>query len=300
MMLRWSGVALATYVMLCVLHVAFAQSLVASNVGRRRVRWATAWACYAAALLFFPTAWWLPPLVGLFSQLIPMRAYLRPPMRLEFLEMKGVVIDLLRGLLLGAVLWSDKFFLFIKTDGIFQVDAIFFALLPAVLAYNYYFVRLAPIIDRAVVTVRTAMETKNTRVLAKRSIAASDAITTSISRTAFAGMLLAFCLVVVAAVYAPASLRLVAAVTMASLMFMLTTVACYKLDYIGYEKLAQALSAVHLILCAAGFLVFPVGVILYVVLFVVGTGLFVGALYICLDQWRSTEYALFWRHATAW
>ena len=158
LVMGWSWQAFGAFLGLCVLHVAFVQSLIAANVDRRRLRWALAWACYATALIAIPAAWYLPPLVGLISQVVPMRSHLSQLRRTILLDKVDVAADLVRGLLLGAVLWADKLLLFLKSDGVFQVDAIFLALLPAVIAYNYYFIRLAPHIDRAVGDVRTAVE----------------------------------------------------------------------------------------------------------------------------------------------
>ena len=76
LVMRWSLTAVLTYVVLCLLHAAFAQSLVLVNVTCDRVMWAAAWVGYAAALLLFPAAWLLPPLVGLLTQLVPLRSVL--------------------------------------------------------------------------------------------------------------------------------------------------------------------------------------------------------------------------------
>jgi hypothetical protein len=296
----WSVSALAAYLMLCILHLAFAQSLVVINVARRRVQWAVAWACYAGALFLFPTVWYLPPLVGLFTQLVLMRRHLRVMRRPVWLDRRDVARDLGRGLLLGSVLWSDKLMLFLKSDGVFEVNTVFLALLPAILAYNYYFVRLAPIFDGSVEAVRTAMEHEGNRVLSRRSTALSAVVTASIGRTALLGAgfgLLVTCLV---GLTEPTATPLVAAVSVASWFFMMNTVLCYKLDYIGQQAQAQAFSAVHLVACLVIFLAFPVGPALYAWLVLIEAVLFAVALQACLTQWRSAEYALFWRHATAW
>jgi hypothetical protein len=190
--------------------------------------------------------------------------------------------------------------LFLKSDGVFEVSTVFLALLPAILAYNYYFVRLAPVFDGSVEAVRTAMEHEGNRVLSRRSNALSAVVTASIGRTALmcAGFgLLVTCLV---AVTAPTATALVAAVSVASWFLMMTTVLCYKLDYIGQKAQAQAFSAVHLVACLVIFLALPVGPALYAWLVLIEAVLFVVALQACLTQWRSAEYALFWRHATAW
>lgn len=169
LVMHWSPRALGTYLGLCVLHLAFAQSLVLANVGHRRVLWAVAWASYAGALFVAPTHWYLPPLLGLVTQLVAMRRYLPQMLHPATLDRRDVAVDLVRGLLLGAVLWSDKLFFFLRSDGHFAVSTVFLALLPAILAYNYYFVRLAPGLDRSVGALRTAMENEPYNRLADRS-----------------------------------------------------------------------------------------------------------------------------------
>ena len=298
--MSWSWIAFTAYLALCLLHVAFAQSLVASNVGRRRVRWAVAWGCYAAALLLAPTAWYLPPLVGLVSQLVLMYDH-RPVLRhVRVLPTVEVARELIRASSSARFFWSDKFFLFLKTDGLFEVNAIFIGLLPAVLAYNYYFVRLAPHIDQAVGAVRLAIEKESKRSLIERTSSAFDAVTLSISGIAFIGAFTVLMPAVLVGLYMPAELPLVAAVSIASFLFMMTTLVCYKLDYLGSVVVAQRLSAIHLLICATAFVALPIGAPLYVWLIGLEGALFLAALYTCLENWRSAEYALFWRHAMAW
>ena len=134
-----------------------------------------------------PSLWFLPPLVGLATQLIPLRrhwAALTHPSRLHFAQ---VAKDMLRGLLLGAVLWSDKYFLFLKAGDHFAVTSVYIALLPAVLAYNYYFVRLAPRFDASILELRRAMEDEPYDVLADRSRSVYQLVTRSLSRSAAVG-----------------------------------------------------------------------------------------------------------------
>ncbi|UUL77439.1 hypothetical protein NG819_08250 [Pseudarthrobacter sp. Fe7] len=145
----WSWNAMLHYVALCVLHLLFVQSLVLANVANRRGLWAAAWSGYAAALFLAPTAWWLPPLVGTATQVVALGTGLRHLSVTKHLDARVFGGDLVRGLLLGAVLWADKYTLFLVTGGAFQVVAVFAAMLPAVIAYNFYFVHLAPGVDRA-------------------------------------------------------------------------------------------------------------------------------------------------------
>ena len=300
LVMSWTWSAFGTYLTLSMLHVAFTQSLIVSNVARRRGRWAIAWTCYAAVLFLVPTLWYLPPIVGLVSQLIPLRKYLpylRQAIRLDAADVAG---DLIRGLLLGALLWADKLLLYLKSDGEFDVNAVFLALLPAVFAYNYYFVRLAPHIDRSVMDVRNAMETQPSRIVAQHSGVVSEVVAMSIARTAFIGAVMTLAVAAGVAAYDPAKLSMVTAVSVASFLFMMTTLATYKLDYIGYRMHAQIFGAIHLAMCVVLFLALPIGPLLYVWIALVDLVLFIAALRMCLTEWGSAEYALFWRHATAW
>lgn len=298
--MRWSVKAAAVYVTLCLLHMAFAQSLIIANVGRRRVLWAVAWAAYAAALFVVPTLWFLPPLVGLLTQLVAQRAFL-PRLRVGArLEHVDVLKDMLRGLLLGSVLWADKFFYFLKSADHFAVTEVFLAMLPAVLAYNYYFVRLAPTFDDSVGALRVAMEREPYSTLASRSRQLASTVQTSVNRTALVGALLAFALTDIVAASTPADVRLIAAVAVASWLFMMTTVLSYKLDYAGKTGIAQLYGLAHLVLCAAVFLWLPAGAMLYAALAVGELGLMAVVWRSTLFHWRASEYTLFWRHATAW
>ena len=102
----------------------------------------------------FPTAWWLPPLLGLLPQLVVLRHHLLTrPVTVPFRPLAG---DVVRGLLLGAVLWGDKLVYFLADPDGFAVQTVFLALLPAVLAYNFYFIRVAPGFDSSVAALRHA------------------------------------------------------------------------------------------------------------------------------------------------
>ena len=299
---RWSFAALATYAAMCALNMAFAQSvvpaLVRGNVTGKRGLWALAWTSYAAALLAFPTAWYLPPLLGVASQLLPLRHHLwTRPTSLGGFE---VARDFGRGFLLGSVLWADKLLLFLKAGNHFPVTTMFMALLPAILAYSYYFVCLAPQFDQSVRSLRVAMERESYSRLALRSRSLASKVANSISRTAFVGACLAFCVTWIMGEHQPRSVSLATMVALASWLFMLNTVLCYKLDYIGQSGLAQALSGVHLLVCVGVFLAFPPGASLYGWLAVLEMPVFLLTLVSCLQQWRTPEYPLFWRHATAW
>lgn len=295
---QWSMTTMSAYVVLCVLDLAFAQSLVLTNIGRQRFGWALAWTGYAAPLLVFPTAWYLPPLLGLVPQLVLLRRFLRVrPIASDPLDL---LRDVVRGLLLGSVLWADKLFYFLRDGNHFAVETVFLALLPAVLAYNYYFIRLAPGFDSSVTSLRTAMEKEPISKLGKYSQELFALVQGSIVRTALVGAVLSFCISWAMSNITPDHAGLVAGVATASWLFMMTTVLCYKIDYIGQHRASQGLSGVHFILCSVAFLAMPAGAGLYFALAGVELLLFFVALRACLTAWRTPEYTFFWRHATAW
>ncbi|NAZ85081.1 hypothetical protein [Kineococcus indalonis] len=292
--------AVGAYLLLCVLHVAFAQSLVVANTPQRRRLWALAWTAYAAALLAAPALWFLPPLAGLVVQLLALRRSLvrvRRPARLEHAD---VAADLLRGLLLGAVLWGDKFVLFLASGAHLAVQTIFTALLPVVLAYNHYFVRLAPGFDASVARVRTAMEQDTFAVLTERSRALYGTVVGSVVTTGSVAAVLGLLVTAVVAAHDPAALALSATVTIASWFLLMITVLCYKLDYIGRRLPAQALSAVHLLACVVVFTAGTPALEAYAALVVADLAVCAVALALCLRHWRTPEYTLFWRLATSW
>jgi hypothetical protein len=295
---QWSMKTMSAYVVLCALDLAFAQSLVLTNIGRQRFGWALAWTGYATPLLVFPTAWFLPPLLGLVPQLILLRRFLRVrPLALDPVDM---LRDVVHGLLLGSVLWADKLFYFLKDGNHFAVETVFLALLPAVLAYNYYFARLAPGFDSSVTSLRMAMEKEPISKLGRYSQELFALVQASIVRTALAGALLSFSISWVMINFTPDHAGLIAGVATASWLFMMTTVLCYKIDYIGQHRASQGLSGAHLILCGVAFLAMPTGPGLYFTLAGIELLLFFVTLRLCLTAWRTPEYTFFWRHATAW
>jgi hypothetical protein len=298
--MHWSAEALATYVGLCVLYIAFAQSLILSIVYRRRGLWAVGWAALTVALLVAPDLWFLPPLVGLATQVVPLYRHRASFRRPTWLAGTDVAKDVVRGLLLGAVLWSDKYFLFLKAGNHFAVTSVYVALLPAVLAYNYYFVRLAPAFDQSILDLRRAMEDDTYDVLADRSRAVYRLVTRSLSRSAAIGAIIAFLVTWFLTVWSPASVALVAAVAVASWLAMMLTLFCYKLDYIGQSAVAQRFSAVYLVGCMAAFILLPVGPAPFVALIGFDLVLVAVTLRSTLQHWRSPEYSLFWRYAMAW
>ncbi|MFC4904357.1 hypothetical protein [Kocuria oceani] len=295
----WSAQAMGTYLVLCGAHVLFVQSLVLANVGERRGLWALAWGAYAMALAAAPTLWILPPVLAAATQIAAMGKHLTHARSFERLGHRNFAGDVIRGLLLGAVLWADKFVLFLVTDGTFQVVVVFMGMLPAVLAYNFYFVNLAPHVDRAVAGLHRAIEREPLPVLASHSTLLSHIVDRAVLRTGAIGMALTLAASMLLGGLQPAHVLLAVAVSVASWTFMMLTLLSYELDYIGEKITAQALSAAHLLVCVLAFTALGTngayGVLLLadLVLVAVAWGLY-------KRHWIQPEYTLFWRHATSW
>jgi len=304
----WSAAAFGTYLALAVLHLLFVQSVVVTNVAQRRGLWALSWLVYAAALFVAPTWWFLPPVlattVQLWSLRNPIRALLRGSAQPERLALARVDLrltwaDIAKGFLLGSVLWADKLLLFATTGGRFDVDVVYLAMLPVVLAYNYYFVRLAPIFDRQVIDVRHALENESFGVLHATSRRLVDDTARALVRTAAVAALLNAGVVAILGLARPGVVALAVAVSIASWLFMAATLLGYKLDYVGRGGVAMLLGGLHLVLVVAAFAFFPV-LDAYVVMIAGESVLVAAAAAVAYSTWSSPSYTLFWRHATSW
>jgi hypothetical protein len=294
----WPFEATLTYLALCLLHTAFAQSLIPGTLERRRTRWALAWAAYSAGLLVVPTLWFVPPLLGLASQVIPLRQVLLR--RLDKLDVREAYRSMLVGLLLGSVLWADKLFLFLMLRARFEVTAVFVGLLPAVVAYSLYFVAFAPRFDATVRSFRSALERESHSALGSWSESLAVHVLRSVTLTGLLAAALGLALTLLVAVALPEASGLVAAVAVASCLFIVTTLACYKLDYVGERRLAASLSALHLLVVAVIFTFVEPDAQLYVWLAALEIPVTLAASLLALKHWRTPEYTLFWRHATTW
>ena len=303
---RWSFTAMATYAGLCALHLIFVQSLILANVGNRRGLWALAWAGYAAALFAAPTLWWLPPLLGTATQIAAMGRALASLSLRNRPDGRNFAVDVVRGLLLGAVLWADKFLLFLATDGDFPVVIIFVSMLPAVIAYNYYFVNLAPRVDQAVSSLHRSIAEEPLTVLATESKRLTRTVDRAILSTGTMGMLLTLIISLVVDGFQPENALLAVCAGVASWAFMVLTLLSYELDYIGVRMPPQLLGAIHLALCAGVFAfaaaaASPTAAALAYVALVAADVLLVAVAWVLYKRhWSQPEYTLFWRHATSW
>lgn len=295
----WSLQVVGIYMLMCALHLLFVQSLVIANVGQRRGHWAAAWAAYAIALAVVPTWVWLPPVAATLTQLFFIRGQLRHVLAFERLAHQHVAQDLLRGLLLGSVLWADKFVLFLATDGGFHVVVVFMAMLPAVLAYNFYFVNLAPSVDSSIQNLHSAIQGESVQELVSTSRNLSRVVDRSLLRTGALGMVLTLACSLILGVVFPEYLVLSVSVALASWCFLMLTMLGYELDYIGEKGLPQILGGAHLAILAAVFALLPVSAA-YGALILGDLVLVAIAWALYKRHWSQPEYTLFWRHATAW
>lgn len=299
LLLRWSPTALLAYAALICLHLVFVQSLVPGNVLQRKGVWAAAWLAYALALLAMPTVWWLPPVLGTVTQLVFLRAALPQVRALRSPGALPALRDMVRGALLGSVLWADKLILFLVVGPRMDVVAVFLALLPAILAYNCYFQLYAPGVDRAVGRLRTAIHGEPYAAMTRRSAQLSGAVESAVRRTLAIGAVGAIPTALVLGAALPGSFPWGLSVLAASWLFMTVTLLTYQLDYIGRRVGAQVLCAVHLAACCLTLaLLGPAGA--YPVLIGVDAVLAVAAYVGYRRVWSVPEYTLFWRQALAW
>lgn len=297
--MHWGASAVGAYALLTALHLLFVQSLVVGNVLSRKGVWAVAWSAYAASLLMAPTLWWLPPIVGTITQLVFLRHYLRRILAVRWIRPGATLADMARGLALGSVLWADKFLLFVFSGGRLDVVAIFMALMPAVIAYNAYFVVLAPQVDRAAAGLRHAITHEPYDIMNRHSSGLFGTVERSLRITMVVGALCSVPTAVIMEILVPRSIALTLTVIVASWLFMMVTLLAYQLDYIGNKVSAQVISAVHLLVCVLAFSVFP-DTAGYWMLILADLVLFFVAYAFYRKAWRLPEFTLFWRQAVSW
>ncbi|MDO4898468.1 MAG: hypothetical protein Q3965_04075 [Rothia sp. (in: high G+C Gram-positive bacteria)] len=298
--LQWNFTALIAFLLLAFLNVIFGQLLVIANIPTNsRNIWAFAWLAYALTLLAVPTVWFLPPVAGICVMLVVMRHHLRYLTVFKRLQFSAVAQEMLRGFLLGSVLWADKYILFIVLDGKMNVNAVYMGLIPAVLAYNYFFAAEATKVDRAVATLRTILQTKGYKQVERYSGKVENRVVESTRNTLLVAAVSSCLVALIIYFTSPASFDLTLAVIVSSWLFLAVTIYCYQIDYLGSHGIPQLIGLAHLLLCiiafalipsARGYLIIMVGELALVIVSYVGFR----------RTWRTPAYDLFWRHAIAW
>ena len=299
LILRWSLPAIGAYWLLMVINVLFAHSLVLANVTRDRIGWVMGWSAYAVSVAVVPTWWWLPPLAGLLTQLIPLRRHLlAAPAWSSFRSNLG---DVGRGLLLGAVMWGDKLLYFYRSDGDVPVIILFVASLPAVIAYNFYFVCRAPDFDTSVRRLHAALEKEPLHNLRTYSRGVHQVALRSQRDTAVVGGILVFliCMLLWSSA-GPEHTSLVGAVSAVSWMCVMISIACYKLDYAGDSRSVAILGGLHLLACVVLFATPLPAAPVYIGILCADAVTFVIALLLFNRAWQAPEHTLFWRRALTW
>ncbi len=296
---HWRPSAVLVYATLCLLNAAFAQSLVYCIVSRHSILWLAGWGAYAAALLVIPRLWFVPPLAGLWVQVLYLARQTRfAPLRL--FKPERILADLAKGALLGCLLWSDKYLYFLRFPHDFPAAVLFGAMVPAIVAYNFYFALLAPRTDGLVDAVRQAMAAAPISRLRQECSSLSSHIRDSAAQAALLCALLSLLAVSVLRLVIPADSLAAGAEMLACWCFVMGALACYKLAYLGQGRLAYGYGAMHLTLAGTAFALSPSGPGVYLMLAAVELLLVTLVLRVCLRDWDQPEFMLFWRHATQW
>jgi hypothetical protein len=295
----WRPQAVLVYATLCLLNAAFAQSLVYSVISRHSILWTAGWAVYGLALLAVPRLWFAPPLAATAVQALFLLG------RSRFAAVRArkpahLGASLAKGALLGCLLWADKYVYFLRFPRSFSPLVLFGAMIPAIVAYNFYFALLAPRTDGLVESVRQAMEAESISRLRHEATILSRHIRGSAAQASVLCALLS--LITVTAILAVwPSYRLAAGSEMlACWCFVMGSIACYKLAYLGQARLAYGYGAVHLILTSAAFAFSSSGPDAYWALAAAEIPLTALLLRACLRDWDQPEFMLFWRHAIRW
>lgn len=298
LILHWSAPAIRGFVLLVGLNVLFAQVLVIPNLTRSRVAWTLSWTAYALPILVVPTVWYLPPLSGLLTQLVPLCRHIG--VKPVWLSFRKSAVDMSDGLLSGSIMWSDKALFFYCTAGHFPVRTVFLALFPAVLAYTYYFVCAAPRVESSMARLHDAMRSASLGDLGDRSRGVARVVSTSVSRTAVLGAMLTSASSWLLALAYPQLDALIASASLAAWLFAMVTVLCYKLELVSERWPGRVIGALHVILCTTAFLLLPLGSPTYWAVFGGEAMLCIGVFVVFRQAWRRPEYTIFWRKALAW
>jgi hypothetical protein len=297
--LHWSPAAVGTFYLLMVVQVLFAQSLVLANVTRYRLGWVWGWSAYAITIMVVPTWYWLPPIAGLLTQLVPLRRQLLT--RPAWLDLRGVLTDVPPGLLLGVVMWGDKLFYFYHSRGNLPVIILFIASLPAIIAYNFYFVCRSPDFESSVKRLHEALMNEPLLGLRKQSGRVFETAQRSLRDTAFIGAILVGATAVLLwSLAAPPQAALIGGVAAVSWLCAVISIACYKLEYVNDRRGTCLVGGLHLAICVGLFASPLAAADIYVGIVCGDIVALILALALFRRAWRTPEHTLFWRRALAW
>ena len=292
----WPAVTIAYVAAGLVLHSVFAQSHVLVNQTRSNGLWILSWVLYTLTILLFPEYWLLAPVAGTVPNLIIVAARGTSIHRPTGAELVQHAADTGRGFLTGSVLWADKFVLLLLAGATYDIFSLYVALIPAMLAYSYYFAQLAPNFDLAVVKANRAIHQGSVQELRKQTTRLSDIVSHAITRTFAVASVSALAVTVLMPLMGGPELPLELVVT--PIAAMLITILAYKLEYIGHHGAAVSMSAVHLL--AVLLLAVLPSVIAFSIILTVDVLLVVWGYFRIRQVWGSMPYQMFWRFATKW
>ncbi|EJN86154.1 putative membrane protein [Actinomyces naeslundii str. Howell 279] len=295
----WNLHVMGVHTALLLLHVVFVQSLIVADVSGRRRLWSVGWLFYAVALLAEPTWWYLPPLLGTLSQVPSMGRSLGRILRPRAVSTGILVQDMLRGGILGGVLWSDKFFLFLGAGRDFDVALVYLCLQPAVVAYCYYFAVTAPRVNTEIALFQTVLKREGMTSLRDRGRTLRRLLDASLIRACVVGVAGVIVVICSMALIAPEQVVLVLKVCLSSTLFTVLTLLCYEIDHIGDSTSALLLSGIH-VAVAAALLLRVAGTGAYLPLAGVDLALCALGLLLYRKRWASPEYSFFWGKAMSW
>lgn len=298
--LHWNLTVLMAFLLLGFLNVMFGQLLVVANLPTdSRKAWGFSWLAYALALLIAPKIWFLPPLMGILVMLFVIRDYIGYLSLFKRLYYPVVAREMLRGFLIGTVLWADKYIFFISQGGELQVVTIYMGLIPAVVAYNYFFAAEAKQVDRAVAKLREAIQTRGYSQVQSYSKKVERRVLQATQRTLLMAGICSVFVAVFMFFYLPDSVILAFSIIMSSWMFLAVAIYSYQVDYLGSHLIPQVLGLAHLILCMLAFALIPNTNGYFIIM--AGEVVLVTIAYIAFRKtWKLPAYDLFWRHAVTW
>lgn len=293
---HWPPVTMAYVGAGMFLHSLFAQSQVLVNQTRNNALWVLSWTLYSLTILMFPTYWLLAPVAGTLPNIVIIAtggtSVHRPTLR----ELGQHITDAGRGFLTGSVLWADKFVLLLLAGTVYDVFNLYVALIPAILAYSYYFAQLAPNFDLAVVKADKAIHRGDMAELRRRTARVSDIVTHAVARTLAVATVIALTMTALLRVIDGPRLPLELIVTpIAALM---VTIIAYQLEYIGHLRTAAALSGLHLLAILSFAVVAPT--IAFPLVLGIDVALLLFGVVRIRQVWGSMPYQMFWRFATQW
>jgi len=273
----WNPHVLGVHTALLLLHVVFVQSLIVADVAGRRRLWSVGWLCYAVALVAEPTWWYLPPLAGALSQLLSMGRSLGRILRPRGVATGILVQDMLRGAILGGVLWSDKFFLFLGAGRDFDVALVYLCL----------------------ALFQTVLKREGMASLRDRGRTLRRLLDASLIRACVVGGAGVIIVVCSMALMSPEQVPLVLEVCLSSTLFTVLTLLSYEIDHIGDSTTALLLSGIHVVIAAA-LLLKLADADAYLLLAGVDLVLCALGLLLYRKRWAAPEYSFFWGKAMSW